>query len=600
MLMRSRGRGAVAALIGVAAASPFFSGCRERTPVSPPAQVTAPEASAQIRPVRRDELTGSRTCAECHADQFESYLRTAHSRSLSEVDPAAEPPDAEFRHAPSGRSYQIYRQEGRLRHREWIASEDGQQVLSDDHALRYLIGSGRHSRSYLVEADGFLVESPVTWYASRKAWDMSPGYDRNGHWGFERAADMGCLACHVGSAEAIDQSYHRIALHELSIGCERCHGAGADHVAHHRRASARGAGETDPVVHPGRLGRALSEAICAQCHLRGDATVFLPGLGPMDFRPGQPLASVRLDYRPQRPGGQMKVVGHMEQMWLSRCYTQSDGLSCITCHEMHAGAELPDDADFYRSKCLDCHRIDDCGLPAADERRTSRRDDCVACHMPQTDTDIPHIAFTHHRIGVHVTDSGAPPATDTPLELAPIGDIAELVPGLQDRCLALAYLEFSERQSDPRRRQACQQQAMLLMDRARRLGPLDADLLAALARLHWERRPELAVEPARQALEHGPLTPGSRVNAHFVIGDALVRMGRPQDALGALEELTRLRRNSEDWLLLAQCRQQLRRPDALVALEQALRISPFRPELREARTQFARPSGSDARSGRGP
>jgi hypothetical protein len=29
--------------------------------------------------------------------------------------------------------------------------------------LKYLVGSGRHSRTYLAELDGFLTESPLTW-----------------------------------------------------------------------------------------------------------------------------------------------------------------------------------------------------------------------------------------------------------------------------------------------------------------------------------------------------------------------------------------------------------------------------------------------------
>ena len=51
------------------------------------------------------------------------------------------------------------------------------------------IGSGHHSRSYIVEDDGFLVESPVTWYSSIEKWAMSPGYDRRFHMGFERMVD---------------------------------------------------------------------------------------------------------------------------------------------------------------------------------------------------------------------------------------------------------------------------------------------------------------------------------------------------------------------------------------------------------------------------
>ena len=51
-------------------------------------------------------------------------------------------------------------------------------VVLEEHPLRWVVGSGHHSLTYAAEADGFLVESPATWYAGRRRWDVSPGYDR--------------------------------------------------------------------------------------------------------------------------------------------------------------------------------------------------------------------------------------------------------------------------------------------------------------------------------------------------------------------------------------------------------------------------------------
>src|SRR5262245_33263909 len=41
---------------------------------------------------------GSAACAQCHQRNHKSYLLTAHSKALSDVDPADEPPDASFDH----------------------------------------------------------------------------------------------------------------------------------------------------------------------------------------------------------------------------------------------------------------------------------------------------------------------------------------------------------------------------------------------------------------------------------------------------------------------------------------------------------------------
>src|SRR5439155_26513046 len=108
-------------------------------------------------------------------------------RSMAPVRLDREPADASFDHPPSKRRYQVRRKDGQLWHRELLLAEGSEEVVLSEYALKYVVGSGRHSLTYLVEADGFLVESPLTWYTSRSAWAMSPGYDRPDHAGFERA-----------------------------------------------------------------------------------------------------------------------------------------------------------------------------------------------------------------------------------------------------------------------------------------------------------------------------------------------------------------------------------------------------------------------------
>ncbi len=209
---------------------------------------------------------GIAACAECHAAEHESYAHTPHSRALADLDPALEPPDVNFFHAPSGRTYSVYRAGGQLRHREAALDADGQECVASDYPIRYLVGSGHFSRSYLVEVDGFLLESPLTWYASRQAWGMSPGYDRANHRGFERPAESTCLVCHVGRLAEPDKAYQRLTITEQAIGCERCHGPGSLHVAERRGAAESptpSSSQRALIVNPARLSRDLNEAICA-------------------------------------------------------------------------------------------------------------------------------------------------------------------------------------------------------------------------------------------------------------------------------------------------------------------------------------------------
>ena len=540
--------------------------------ISPVASVDTNSAVA----VADDEYIGSTACTKCHTSQYQSYLKTAHSLALSQVDPSAEPADAQFEHELSGRSYRVYREGGELRHREWLTAGD---EIASDYPLKYLIGSGRHTRSYLVGDDGFLMESPITWYASRQAWGLSPGYNHPSHWGFERAADLGCITCHVGRAEAVDGSLSRIVIHEQAIGCERCHGPGARH-AERQKSRANQADANDPtIVNPAMLPRTLQEAVCAQCHLRADATVFLPGKVVSDVRPGRPLTDFRIDYQYDKPSDQMTVVGHVEQMRASRCYQASEELTCTTCHDPHA---LPDPAEktsYYRAKCLACHEPVACKLPLELRREQTMDDNCAVCHMPQVATDIPHIAFTHHRIGIHSDRPDAVP-DDHFAELKPMDDLSRLSDLDRQRCIGLAYLEVAQTQKDARAHRFYRQRAAKILTSIQQRGESDAEVDAALARLSWEVAPRKAAEHALAALNHDSISPGARVNTLFVLADTYFHAHDWQAARTALDQLLLLRRHSEDRRLLGLCQAESGDlASGAASLEQAVRINPFRGEI---------------------
>ena len=150
----------------------------------------------------------------------EGFHRTGMARSMAPVHSTREPPDGSFEHRPSVPPLRS------LPHgREDVASRIPDQGRSGGgaaagHSVMYVTGSGRHALTYVVNADGFLVESPITWYASRQAWGMSPGYDRPNHQGFQREVGETCLVCHAGQVQTIDRSLHRVRITEGSIGCD--------------------------------------------------------------------------------------------------------------------------------------------------------------------------------------------------------------------------------------------------------------------------------------------------------------------------------------------------------------------------------------------
>jgi predicted CXXCH cytochrome family protein len=592
-----------AALVAVGLAARW--GPWKKPPASPGDRFPLPPVSSSpfLNTGPEARYVGSDACRECHAGSSASFRRTGMGRSMAEVDLSREPPDAGFDHPPSKRRYQVVRKGGQLWHRELLLAEGPAEVVLAEYPVKYVVGSGRHSLTYLVEADGFLVESPVTWYTSRQAWGMSPGYDRPNQSGFERAVGESCLTCHAGRAEAVGGSLHRMHVGEAAIGCERCHGPGSLHVARHagRDRPAGGTSGIDyTVVNPAHLSRELAEAVCQQCHLRTSAVVVARGRKPSAFRPGLPLQDFLHAYRLESPDAPMTVVGHVEQMHLSRCYQSSDALTCLTCHDPHGEPRPKDRADYYNSVCVGCHRPERCTVSADRRQKESPENDCVHCHMPRSPTEIPHLAFTHHRIGIH---DRPPPASQSADEetgrgqLRPFLDLSRLGDVDRKRSLGLGYLEVANRHKDPELAARYRQQALGLMSEARAAGLRDGTLDASLARLRFDMGLDDVLLYAAGALEHPDLDGQERCNALFLLADGYASQGRYAEAVAILRELHQLRRHALTWLLLAKCEEALgHQAAAEEALESAVRSDPRLWEVHEYLAKHYRRQGDEERA----
>jgi hypothetical protein len=516
-------------------------------------------------------------------------LLTPHSRALADLDPGAEPPDGSFHHEPSGRSYRVYRRDNQLRHEEVLRTAEGKEISRVDLPVRYRIGSGNFTRTYLVEIDGFLHESPITWYTARNKWDMSPGYDFPQHWGFDRPIVARCVACHAGRAEAVDGTLNRFTIHEQAIGCESCHGPGSRHEALRRGGAARPGEEDLTIVNPGKLSRPRLEAVCGACHLNGPATVALRGRRPGDYRPGRPLTDYRTDYEFAGRSELMTVVGHISQLRQSACYQKSEDLTCLTCHDPHEKEQPKDRVAYYRQRCLSCHGVQSCGLDQAQRLQKDATDNCVACHMPRGDTEIPHIAFTYHRI---VRQARQRPADLEPgrallpadsagraPELVPVEDDSHLAPPDRRRNLGLAYHAASRNPVYVRSgyADAFRARALELLEGVDAAGLRDPETTAALAELYMTKNREFAVAYARQALEAKDLAADARIAALLVLAGCEMQAHQFDAASRHLEELVRLQRAADDWYFLGECYLEQGQPSrALPALQQALAIRPDR------------------------
>lgn len=544
---------------------------------APPLPPISP--SAYVNTTAAAEYVGSETCRDCHLEWHASYLKTAHSRSFSVVDADQEPPDGTFDHALSRRRFRVYRADGQLRHNELLLLADGGTLALADHSVQYACGSGRFARTYLTEIDGFLVESPITWFASLGAWNISPGYNQPLHTSFRRNITSECLHCHVGRAELPAMGESRFTIHERAIGCERCHGPGSLHAARHQQGTegARGNGDLT-IVHPGRLSRELAESICHQCHFTSATVAVVRGRRREDFRPGLKWTDFCVNYGYDQTHGEMTVTGHVEQLRLSRCYTADQTLTCLSCHDPHASPPPSEKVAYYRAACLKCHNDGDCGA-SPDERLRKNGNQCSGCHMPQSPTDVQHVALTHHRIGIH-RQSGDPQPDNRVRELVPILDISHLSAADRKRTLGLANMRlYADYENDPiswpHRVRAAKEfaapEVMALRDPA---------VAAAVTFLEGVKGDLAAAQQhAAEALASEHLDPANRIAVMAMLVRFCLQQNRSDEAAQWLTQLVEMRLDPSDWYLLAVCRQ--RQGDiegAIAALEQVIKIDPSEPK----------------------
>jgi Flp pilus assembly protein TadD len=324
----------------------------------------------------------------------------------------------------TGLRYRMTRRDGKFFMRQAIADGRGGETAVDERELVWVIGSANHSRTYVVSQNGKLFQAPVCWQTQEPVWDLCPGYEF-GNLYFARETGRTCVYCHNDRMALLPRSRNGFSEPiPHGISCERCHGPGERHVARWER-GATPTGQGDPtIVNPRRLPTDLRIQVCFPCHL-GDPNlterVSLYEAALEDWRPGRPITTAVIPFRfSEKTLHNFGLSGQVDRLVLSRCFIESGGrLECLTCHNPHKTIFRDDrPADFFKSKCLDCHASNACKASPAMRRTTTPKDDCVACHMRKGEPDDQHhVLFTDHWIRARIDDA---PKSRTRFDVEPL------------------------------------------------------------------------------------------------------------------------------------------------------------------------------------
>jgi hypothetical protein len=380
---------------------------------APSVSQQSPPPAALHTPPPASAYAGDTACAACHAAEAKTYFATTHYQDSSLASRKTilgnfTPGKNVLRTAnPNLIFAMIDAPDGFYQSSVNIA--DPQHLTGEAQKFDIVIGSGRHGQTFLYWKSDELFELPVSWWTYTHEWINSPGYV-DGKVNFDRPAEPRCLECHATTFQMTGPPPNRYDPQSLvlGIGCETCHGPGADHVARERSPHPPAAGSADiAIVNPARLSRDRQLDVCGLCH----ASPGVPIVPSLSFRPGDDLA-LYVKITPPPPGAPVDVHGNqVNALERSKCFT-SGKLTCSTCHDVHKSQES---ASSFAVHCLVCHSVQAC--PRFKQLGASIRTRCVECHMPVGESNVItsgmegqllQAKMRTHRIAIY-TDAAAAP-----------------------------------------------------------------------------------------------------------------------------------------------------------------------------------------------
>lgn len=309
------------------------------------------------------------TCGSCHKQQALTQAGTQMGRAMQLPGHNATlntHPRLTFRRGSY--SYSVETHNGRTQY----TVSDGTQSI----AIPVLWSMGAEAQTWVLDHDGHMYESMVSYYPMTGGLDITVGDDHIDPKTLEEAIGRPldnegvttCFGCHASNA-VIDHKLNLTAF-KPGLTCQHCH-VGADA---HLAAMLQG----DTSVIPSDLKKLSTEDLsnfCGQCHRTWELVARAGWRGPANVR-----------FQPYR-------------MAMSQCFDGTDPrISCIACHDPHV--KVVRNTAYYDQKCLACHSAAMSAAPRHAKVCPVAKSNCASCHMPKVPFPGGHFVFTDHDIRI--------------------------------------------------------------------------------------------------------------------------------------------------------------------------------------------------------
>jgi predicted CXXCH cytochrome family protein len=345
-------------------------------------QLTTEEHAQQAATINSAHYVGSKACQKCHAEIYEHWRKTPMANVVRDPHkfPDAIIPDLASNNIPNSK------------------------FIRDDVALVY--GSVWKQRYFTKRGDDYFPEA-AQWDITNHVWRpyfvakgtdwWEPFYPPDN---MQRPTGPTCDGCH-----SVDYNIHTNQVVEWNVGCERCHGAGSEHVEHPSRSNTLNAARMDYVQ---------ASDTCIQCHSQGRPVTipiegkyydwpvgYSAGLNLSDFWKLEEHTLGETTFTHYADGTAHKNRMQGNDFVQSVMYRR--GVTCFSCHDAHGTdnyAQLRKPAD---NLCLDCHGPLSLNGPRTGtiEEHTHHKtgspgSSCIACHMPKIATEIADVKVRSH------------------------------------------------------------------------------------------------------------------------------------------------------------------------------------------------------------